>query len=101
MQLYRFYPRRSAGDCGSDDQFGLFGLAGQPANALKLGGFLLILGGIVLMQVAAKRPPPTWINLDARFCCRPCREQTRGKLPKAFGELASTFTGGGPLRVHE
>lgn len=37
------------------DQFGLFGMERQPANALKLGGFLLILGGIVLMQVAAKR----------------------------------------------
>ena len=40
------------------DQFGLFGMARQPANALKLGGFLLILGGIVLLQVAAKRPSP-------------------------------------------
>jgi transporter family-2 protein len=40
------------------DQFGLFGMARQPANALKLGGFLLILGGIVLVQVATKRPSP-------------------------------------------
>ena len=37
------------------DQFGLFGMVRQPVNALKLGGFLLILGGIVLVQVAAKQ----------------------------------------------
>jgi transporter family-2 protein len=40
------------------DQFGLFGMARQPVSALKLGGFLLILGGIVLVQVATKRPSP-------------------------------------------
>lgn len=37
------------------DQFGLFGMERQPANALKIGGFLLILAGIALLQVAAKR----------------------------------------------
>ncbi len=41
------------------DQFGLFGMVRQPANALKLGGLLLILGGIMLMQVAGKSPSPT------------------------------------------
>ena len=41
------------------DQFGLFGMARQPANALKLGGFLLILGGIVLVQIAARSSSPT------------------------------------------
>lgn len=38
------------------DQFGLFGMARQPATALKLGGLLLIVGGIVLLQLAARRP---------------------------------------------
>ena len=38
------------------DQLGLFGMARQPANGLKLMGYLLILGGVVLVQVAAKRP---------------------------------------------
>ncbi|MCB8875959.1 DMT family transporter [Acidisoma silvae] len=37
------------------DQFGLFGMARNPANALKLGGFLLILGGVMLMQISGKR----------------------------------------------
>ncbi len=40
------------------DQFGLFGMARQPSNAVKLFGFLLILGGIVLTQIAANRPSP-------------------------------------------
>lgn len=44
------------GTAAAIDQFGLFGLARQPANALQLGGFLLILGGVVLMQLAAKHP---------------------------------------------
>lgn len=36
------------------DEFGLFGMVKQPGNLLKWGGFLLILGGIVLIQIAAK-----------------------------------------------
>ena len=39
------------------DQFGLFGMARQPADWFKLGGFLLILGGIVLMQFAKGASP--------------------------------------------
>jgi bacterial/archaeal transporter family-2 protein len=40
------------------DQFGLFGMTRNPISALKLGGFLLILLGIVVMQIAAKRAVP-------------------------------------------
>ena len=41
------------------DQFGLFGMARQPANVLKVSGFLLILVGIVLVKVAGKRISPS------------------------------------------
>ena len=36
------------------DQFGLLGMTRQPLNVLRLGGFMLIVGGIVLIQLAAK-----------------------------------------------
>lgn len=45
------------------DQFGLFGMARQPANLLKWGGFLLILGGIALMQIAASDGPAAVVQL--------------------------------------
>ncbi len=40
------------------DQFGLFGLARQPANAARLAGFVLILCGVALMTVAGRRAGP-------------------------------------------
>lgn len=40
------------------DQFGLFGMARNPVGAVKATGLLLIVGGIVLMQVATKPPSP-------------------------------------------
>ena len=37
------------------DHFGLFGIARQPVDAVRLGAFALIVGGIVLMQVTGQR----------------------------------------------
>lgn len=37
------------------DQFGFFGMARQPIDIVRVAGFLLILGGIALLQIAAKR----------------------------------------------
>lgn len=46
------------GTAAAIDQFGLFGMARNPVGAVKAAGLLLIVGGIVLMQVATKPPSP-------------------------------------------
>ena len=38
------------------DQFGLFDIARRPIDLIRVGGLVLILGGIVLMQLPAARP---------------------------------------------
>ena len=37
------------------DQFGLFGIARNPVGLLKLGGFALIVAGVVLVQIASQK----------------------------------------------
>jgi bacterial/archaeal transporter family-2 protein len=37
------------------DQFGLFGTAQRPLDLLKLGGLALVLGGIIVLQLAGRR----------------------------------------------
>ncbi len=39
------------------DHFGLFGMTRNPLGLVKIGGFLLILCGAVLVQVAGQRSP--------------------------------------------
>ena len=40
------------------DQFGLFGMAREPARIAKLAGFALILGGLALVQIGGNRDVP-------------------------------------------
>ena len=37
------------------DQFGMFGIARNPLDALKLGGFVLIVFGIAVLQWADRK----------------------------------------------